>query len=96
MNMDKTKFAHETGSEEIDLGHFLDDDDEEEKENDVYEDFDTLTTPVQTSSTPQRSNNLKEKSMNKSFENHSSSSRSSATCTTKNKPIMGIRCSNDV
>ena len=40
MNMDKTKFARETGSEEVDLGQFVEDDDEE-KENETYDGFDS-------------------------------------------------------
>lgn len=83
MHMDKTRFARETGSEEVDLGLFMDDDDEE-KENDVYEDFDTPTPAMQTLATTQRSTVFKENSMNKSFDVHSSS-RSSTTHVMKEK-----------
>lgn len=40
MQVDKTKFAKETGSEEIDLGSFIDDE-EDEKEN-VDDDIDFI------------------------------------------------------
>lgn len=83
MHMDKTRFARETGSEEVDLGLFMDDDDEE-KENDIYEDFDTPAPAVQTLSTAQRSIVSKENPMNKPSDVHASS-RSSITYTPKGK-----------
>jgi hypothetical protein len=90
--MDKTQFARETGSEEIDLGQFIDDDDgdlEEEKENDAYDEFDTSTSLVQTTPIQQRSTILKENSMTKPSEIYSSS-RSNISYTTKEKPSIDI------
>jgi hypothetical protein len=89
MTMDKTKFARETGSEEIDLGQFVDDDEEEEeKENDVYDDFDVSTSVMQTSSTIQKSISSKENSVDKPLESYSSS-RSNITHIAKDKPYLG-------
>ncbi|CAF3787006.1 unnamed protein product [Rotaria sordida] len=83
MNLNKTKFARETGSEEIDLGQFVDDDDEE-KENDVCDDFDVSTSLLQTPSTLQASINSKENPMDKPSESYSSS-RYSITYAIKDK-----------
>ncbi|CAF3116780.1 unnamed protein product [Rotaria sp. Silwood2] len=44
MNMDKTKFARKHDSEEIELEQFIDDDEDEEKENDVHDNFDISTS----------------------------------------------------
>ncbi|CAF3337080.1 unnamed protein product [Rotaria sp. Silwood2] len=87
MNMDKTKFARETGSEEVDLGNFFDDDEKEEKENQEQkqkqkqDDFDFSTSHVRPSPSSQRSTIEKESSKNKPSESYCSS-RSSINYTT--------------
>lgn len=80
MNMDKTNFARETGSEEIDLGQFVEDE-EEEKENEAYVDFDT---PVRTTQCLKPINS-KECSTAKISEMYSPSP-SNSTFKTTNKP----------
>ncbi|CAF1655497.1 unnamed protein product [Didymodactylos carnosus] len=65
MNLNKTKFSRETGSEEIDLGNFIDAEDDE-KENEEQDELDLTLMP-------QRSTNSKEISTNKASESYSSS-----------------------
>lgn len=86
MHMDKTKFAREHGSEEINLDHFVEDDDEE-KENDVYDNFDMSPSTLCISPVRENSNNSKENSMHKASETYPSC-KSSITSTKKNKPII--------
>ncbi|CAF3035053.1 unnamed protein product [Rotaria sp. Silwood2] len=89
MNMDKTKFAREHDSEEIDLGQYIDDDDvDEEKENDVHDNFDISTSVLHMSPAKNNSINSKENSMDKLSECYSSS-KYNITYTKKNKPSIG-------
>ncbi|CAF4290728.1 unnamed protein product [Rotaria sordida] len=71
MHLDKTKFARQTGSEEIDLGNFIESEDEKENQE---QDLDMPTSLVQTLSTPQGSTTSKENlTNNKLFQSYSSS-----------------------
>ncbi|CAF0773384.1 unnamed protein product [Rotaria sordida] len=86
MHLDKTKYARQTGSEEIDLGNFVDSEDEKENQE---QDLDMPTSLVQTLSTPQGSTASKENSNNKLSQSYSSS-RSSIIHTTNDKPLINF------
>ncbi|CAF2810087.1 unnamed protein product, partial [Rotaria sp. Silwood2] len=86
MHMDKTKFARQTGSEEIDLGNFFDsEDDKENKEQDLY----MPTSLLQTLSTPQGSTVSKEYSTDKLSQNNLSS-RPTTIYTTNDQPLINF------
>ena len=89
MNMDKTKFAREHDSEEVDLGHFIYDDKErEEKENELLDNFDISTSVMHMSAAEKNSINSKENSMDKLSDSYSSS-KCSINQAKKNKPSIG-------
>ncbi|CAF3744588.1 unnamed protein product [Rotaria sp. Silwood1] len=86
MHMDKTKFARQTGSEEIDLGNFFDSEDEKENEE---SDLDMPTSLVQTLSTSQGPAVLKENSTEKLSQSNPSS-RPITIHTTNDKPLINF------
>ena len=94
MNMDKTKFARETGSEEVDLGQFIEEE-EEEKENDICDDFDAPMSPVRVTSKSHRSTSSKENPTTTTSEIYSSS-RSNIMYKTNDKPSNRIVFSREI